>query len=568
MPPIDASIPLGVKPPQLMTPMQAQTQVLSLKDLMLQTQLKDQQARQNALTLAAQTRMAEMSTDPNFYDPKTNTWTQEGIARIPDPEMRMRISKQQEELRYKQSQLKLEQNKNFVEQRKAVSGYLDDTVQQAIREAEQQSDPKKREEKFQEVYLNGWQEGRDSGLLHGMQNKPLSYEQAKKIMLAKEAHAGKNPVFSAIEGQKQIDDLKEELTHHPAGSPEYKAISDKIAIAQSALKKEVGSVTEETPIMKEAAALYGKDSPQYKKALAAHIAKMDAPSSTTIKLGEQAKAAEEAKKPLDESAQMARDIQAWTYLTSKTLPYRKGTGGGADRNDAVLRRAGEIATSLGMTPQEISAMPAEWKANAGSLLTQTKKLDAIEGQLSSFHNNLDTWDSLAKGIAPKIGGPRVQALAKDLKKVNFTGVRSVDDVRFKIEQEFNDPTVSALMVAAMAAAMDYGRIMQGPQSIASLSEGVRKDAERLIAASADEKGRKGIMAALESDTEGQVKGMRDQLKKIKTRMGGKSSSEPSEKESKPATSVPKGIPEGSKHIGNTPDNKKVWQSPDGKKWVE
>jgi hypothetical protein len=35
-----------------------------------------------------------------------------------------------------------------------------------------------------------------------------------------------------------------------------------------------------------------------------------------------------------------------------------------------------------------------------------------------------------------------------------------------------------------------------------------------------------------------------------------------------ASAVPKGLPEGSKQIGHTPDGKPVWQSPDGKKYVE
>jgi hypothetical protein len=113
---------------------------------------------------------------------------------------------------------------------------------------------------------------------------------------------------------------------------------------------------------------------------------------------------------------------------------------------------------------------ADWKANASSLAFQTKKLDAIEGTLNAFHNNLDTWNSLAQGVAPKLGGERVAAAAKEFQKIDFIGVKALDDVKLRIESQFNDPTVAAYMVAAMAAAMDYARIMQGPQSIASLTE--------------------------------------------------------------------------------------------------
>jgi hypothetical protein len=215
----------------------------------------------------------------------------------------------------------------------------------------------------------------------------------------------------------------------------------------------------------------------------------------------------------------ALTIQAWQYIEKGTLPYRKGTGGGKDANTKVMNRVGEIAKDMNMAPEEIVAQPADWKANASSLAFQTKKLDAIEGQLNSFHNNLDTWDNLAKGIPPAIGGERVKEFAKDLKKIDFIGIRSFDEVKLKIQQQFNDPSVAAMMVAAMAAAMDYGRIMQGPQSIASLTEGARNDAERLVNAAADDKARLGIRAALESDTQGQVKGIKDQLSTIRGRMG-------------------------------------------------
>lgn len=225
-----------------------------------------------------------------------------------------------------------------------------------------------------------------------------------------------------------------------------------------------------------------------------------------------------AGKPSPEQDDALR-VQAWTYIMKGTLPYRKGSGGGADRNDQVMRMVAEIARENGMTPEQVVAMPASWKADAQSMAFQTKKLDAIEGTLSSFHNNIDTWNAIAQGTAPALGGERVAAFAKDMEKINFTGVKSFDDVKLKIQQEFNDPTVAAYMVSAMAVAMDFARIMQGPQSVASLTEGSRKDAQRLIAAGMNDKARAGVLAALESDAQGQVKGIKDQLDTIRRRMG-------------------------------------------------
>lgn len=228
---------------------------------------------------------------------------------------------------------------------------------------------------------------------------------------------------------------------------------------------------------------------------------------------------DEAYKKLDQPGQTALDTQAWNWINTKQLPYRRGSGGGADRNDFVMYRAGQIANSLGMTAEELSAKSSDFKSNAQSLAFATKKLDAIEGVLSSFHNNVDTWDSIAKGIAPKLGGDQAKAMGPLLAKINFTGIKSLDEVKLRIQQQVNDPTVAAYLTATMSVAMDYARIMQGPQSAAALTEGARKDAERLISAGLNDNARKSVIGALASDTEGQVKGLRDQTNKIRKRMG-------------------------------------------------
>ena len=221
---------------------------------------------------------------------------------------------------------------------------------------------------------------------------------------------------------------------------------------------------------------------------------------------------------LDKSAQDAIDIQSWNYINKGTLPYRKGQGGGADRNDLVVRNAARIAGQLGMSAEELASMPAVYKADAQSLSKATQKLDAVQATLESFHNNLETFDNIAKGVAPKLGGEKAKELGKELSKINFIGVQSLDDIKLRIQQQVNDPTANALLVAAMAAATDYGRIMQGPQSAAALTEGARKDAMRLINAAMDDKARTAVMGALDSDTAGQVKGLEDQREKILGRM--------------------------------------------------
>ena len=255
----------------------------------------------------------------------------------------------------------------------------------------------------------------------------------------------------------------------------------------------------------------------------------------------------------------ALDIQAWQYIEKGTLPYRKGTGGGKDANTAVMNRVAKIAGDLGMSPEQIVAQPAEWKANASSLAFQTKKVDAIESVLSSFHNNIETWDNIAKGLPPQLGTEKLKGLGK----IDFSQSKTFNDVKMKIQTEFNDPAVAAYMTAAMAVAMDYGRIMQGPQSIASLSEGVRKDAERLIAAGLNDKARAGVLGALEADTAGQLKGSKDQLVKIKSRMDSHGSEKGAAKGGDPPATNAKGWA-----LHTDKNGAKAYVSPDGKDFEE
>ena len=216
--------------------------------------------------------------------------------------------------------------------------------------------------------------------------------------------------------------------------------------------------------------------------------------------------------------QEALDVAAWRHINTGQLSYRKGKGGPNDPNTAVMNRASEIGKSLGMTPEQLAAAPAEFKADAQSLYFQTKKVDAIEGVLNSFHNNMQTWDQLARGIAPTIGGAQAQALAGKLQAIDFTGIKTLDEVKLKIQSEFNNPSVAAYLVGAMAVATDFARIQMGPQSAAMLTEGARREAIRLISAGMNNQARAAVLGALDSDATGQVKGQRDQLDVTKQRL--------------------------------------------------
>lgn len=491
---VDPSVIMAAGQPTVprMNPMDVQQQALSLQQLQQNVKLRNQELQQGAMALRDQQELAQAYANKDNIDPDTGMLKPSAIQGINNPQLKQKLVQGYNEQQYKVAQNKLTHSKEAMELNKLrmeTEKEMREKAQAAYDSVlENTKDEKAATAAFNDAQKDGIGELRKTGIY------PSDYQF--KMMTPKENAMGLQTYQQRMESQ------------------------DKAKAAAT------------DPFMKEAEQLYGKGTPQYNAALKAHISKMDAPSVTQIKLGEEAKAAEAAKKPLDQTAQDALDIQSWNYIKDGKLPYRKGSGGGADRNDAVIRNVAKIAENLGMTPQELVAQSAEFKANASSLALQTKKMDAIETALSSFHNNLDTWDSLAKGVVPQVGGPHMKELAKDLQKIDFTGVRGIDDVKMRIEQQLNDPTTSAVAVAAMAAAMDYGRIMQGPQSNAALTEGARTEAMRLISASADAKGREGIIAALESDTEGQVKGLRDQTEKIKSRLSGRTISAGDKKEAK------------------------------------
>ena len=244
----------------------------------------------------------------------------------------------------------------------------------------------------------------------------------------------------------------------------------------------------------------------------AGITKLGAKSNNAAAMG--GEAAFEKLKTLPPEQERELRIQAWNYIDKKLLPYRKGSGGGADRNDLVMAMAGKISDELGVSPQ----------ADSTSYSNLSKKADVIESQLQSFHNNLQTWDQLAKGQGITIGSKESKAIAEKLGKINFTGIKTVDEIKLKIQQEFDDPAAVALVTAASAAAFDYARIMSSQgQSAGQITDSARHEAQILVSKGYDDKARQGLMVALDSDTQGQIKGLMDQKEKVYDRLTGRKS---------------------------------------------
>lgn len=217
-----------------------------------------------------------------------------------------------------------------------------------------------------------------------------------------------------------------------------------------------------------------------------------------------------------------------TLVTGKTPTF--GYKGRADQ-EAIYNEAITIAGELGISPEQFATMPSEFKADASSMLFQTKRLDTLQSILSSFHNNMQTWDEIAKGLPPTAGGRVAEEMRDKWHKIDFSRMKSVNDFRLELGRQINDPQVVAYLASSMAVAMDYARIIAGggAGSVAMTPEGARQDAERIISAGLDNQARKGLEAALESDANGQIQGVENQVKTIKDRMRGRISKPPEAK---------------------------------------
>ena len=211
-----------------------------------------------------------------------------------------------------------------------------------------------------------------------------------------------------------------------------------------------------------------------------------------------------------------------SFSTAIGKPPQTGRGDkGQFFRNAYQEGAAKIAAEYGKTPQEMAAMPDKWKTDLGSLRVIQKQTDTLEGVLNSFHNNLESWDKVARGLPPTFKSE----FAKTFNKMDFTGIQSLDDAKIKLQTQFNDPTAVALGVSALAAAMDMGRINSGGSaSIAPTPVSSMDLAHKIVNASANDAARVALKSSLEQDALGQLNGRKKQLKVISDRMGFKNPS--------------------------------------------
>ena len=144
--------------------------------------------------------------------------------------------------------------------------------------------------------------------------------------------------------------------------------------------------------------------------------------------------------------QSALDRASMEYiLNGGSLPTPPRGAFASTQMTAIRNQAAKLADQIGLTPQDVAALPAERKAGASALLNDIKFRDGVKNGLYLFENMFPIAEKYAK-------------------KLSLTEIRSVNNAILKGKIEFGDPDANNYANAMATIALEYGRITAGPSS--------------------------------------------------------------------------------------------------------
>ena len=189
----------------------------------------------------------------------------------------------------------------------------------------------------------------------------------------------------------------------------------------------------------------------------------------------------------------ALDLQAWNYINKRTLPYRKGVGGGADRNDAIVRRAARIASQIGVSVEDLAARPEEFKATAAALTAVTKDLAAIR----PFKEMLDLNSNVLTTLAEKVTKSDVTYVNKSLNwlRKNITG----------------NADVAEYLAQMQIVQTEAARVLNNPRLVGQLTDSARHEMQNVINGDMAVDQTKRIIARIQSDGKNRVDAMQREM---------------------------------------------------------
>ena len=534
--PVDASIPLQVQQPNFGNPLQMAQQAMSIKDLMQRSQLQNLQIQQQQQNMANQMLEAKLAAVPGNRDSSGN-WTDQGFTQMAAAAPLLVQSERQKQAEREQK-LSLMASENATTAIKQLE-FRDNTLKEARREVlasvAGQPDP---ETAFDQAWKAKSKELASGGAFGKAPIPQYNFASASKLEALNTGAVDKvEQVERAAANLSRLQAARDKLAKDSNGlDPRIASMDAQIKAGKAMIGHETGEGQEETAFIKnqdkrdqktaEYDAMKDKASPAAIR-LKNDIRELNdqlkkenhygpgGPGGSGVGIGGPATktSAGEYSNPwsapmgakLTPEAQYTLDTASLEHMFDGKLPFGKGKYS-VPLTERLQANDTRLAMSLNMTPMDVANLPAERKAVVKSLVNQRGTMDAMESTFNSLENNLDTWETLAKGT-------NTAGVLAGLKKFNYTGIRTLDEFKSRAAREFNDPTSIAIANSAMAVAMDVARLNQGPMSNASLTEGTMEHAMDLVSKSSSPEGIKGARVAIEQDSVGRMKAKRDQMSK-------------------------------------------------------
>lgn len=237
--PINSSIPLGINPPDLMTPFQAAEGAASIQNQIANSRLNQMHVESGRQDLRNQMFLSGVASEHGSIDQKTGLWSDDAIGKITkeNPMLGRDILQKQTKDKMAIEQLSLERGKALVENHKAKSEAINDEQNQAISAADAAPTDQR-----EQVYTKEWMAGRgrlkNSGLFSDdVQFNDMSYSRAKEIAMRRSTKESKNPVQQVEEARDMVNYMKTEYTHLEPNSPQAKQMLQKISDGEAAIKR-------------------------------------------------------------------------------------------------------------------------------------------------------------------------------------------------------------------------------------------------------------------------------------------------------------------------------------------
>jgi len=235
-----------------------------------------------------------------------------------------------------------------------------------------------------------------------------------------------------------------------------------------------------------------------------------------------------------------------TYMAASISMYGRAPVGFSRFNPAAISSWNEMAETLqksGVSPERFAANQSIIRSQAAALTDLEKRRNVIQAY---------------EGMAVR----NIEVLKKLSEEVDRTGSKLANKPLLWLEQNAaTDPKVSTYLLQTEIVRREIAALTTSPNLTGVISDTSRNEIMSVISENLPDAALKAVLDRAIGDVHNRSRGLDDQRNKV---LGEMRSGLTEGDKQKSDTS----LPQGSKKIGKTPQGKDVWQSPDGKKWVE